>query len=309
MRLTWQRQARQLIAPPCQDGFDDTVNQQIGVATNRAGEMGVSRIGQPKVATVERGVNGLLHRAQQHRMNLLRVWPIFTGLCNGLKLTRTGVIAQTGRHTHGLEVVAKGLAFFRCGALMHPENSRVFGLQNKVSTTDIGSQHGLFDQAMRLGTNSGNNLFNTTAFVTNNLRFCGFKIYSASFLSAFEQAAVDIVKMDEVLNPVFVLGSLRASGVGENGGYIGIGEPRMTVHHRLVKLICKNLSVLVNQHVADHAKPINQWIERAQTVRQFFGQHGNDTARKIHTCGAFVGVYIDRATGINVIADVCNSNQ
>ena len=242
-------------------------------------------------------------------MNLLRVWSIFACLCNSLKLPWTGVLAQTGRHTHSLKVVAKGLSFFRCGAFMDPKNRRVFGLQNKVSTADVSSQHGLFDQAMCLGTNSGNNLFNTTAIVTNNLCLSGFKINSSSFLSAFEQTAVHIMKMDEVLNPVFVLGSLWASGVGENGRHIGIGEPSMTVHHRLVKLISKNLSVLVNQHVADHAKPINQRIKRAQAVRQFFGQHRYDSARKIHTRSAFVGVYINRATGINVIADVGNSHQ
>ena len=41
----------------------------------------------------------------------------------------------------------------------------------------------------------------------------------------------------------------------------GISESSMTVHDCLVKLIGKNLTILINQHIADHAKPINQWIE------------------------------------------------
>ena len=139
-------------------------------------------------------------------------------------------------------------------------------MQNKVSTADVGSQHRLFDQAMRLCANSGNNLFNSTAVVTNDLGFGGFEINSTALLSAFKQASINIVKMDQVLYPVFVFSSLGASGVGENGGDIGIGETSMAVHHSLVKLIGKNLSVFINQHIADHAKTINQWIERAQAI-------------------------------------------
>ena len=242
-------------------------------------------------------------------MNLLCVGSVFTCLCNGLKLTRARVIAQSGRHTHGLEVVAKSLPFFRRGALMNTKNRWVFGLQNKVCTAYVGSQHRLFNQSMRLGTNSGNYLFNSAAVVTNNLSFSGFKINGSSFLSAFKQAAVHIVKMDEVLNSVFVFSSLRTSGIGKNSGNIGIGESSMAMHHRLVKLIGKDLSILINQHVADHAKPINQWVQRAQAIGQFFGQHGNDTTRKIHTRGAFIGVYINWATCIYVKADICNSHQ
>ena len=55
--------------------------------------MGVSRISQTKVSTVQRGVNSLLHRTQQHGMDLLCVRPVFACLGNGLELTWAGVLA------------------------------------------------------------------------------------------------------------------------------------------------------------------------------------------------------------------------
>ena len=64
-------QGRQLVLRSIEDGFDDAVHQQVGVPANRAGEVGVRRVSQTKVTAVDRCVNRLLHRAQQHGVDLL----------------------------------------------------------------------------------------------------------------------------------------------------------------------------------------------------------------------------------------------
>jgi hypothetical protein len=81
-----------------QDGLDDPVHQQVGVAPDRAGEVGVGLVGQAEVAAVDGRVDGLLHGAQQHGVDLLRVGPVFGGLGNGLEFTGLGVVAD--RHAH-----------------------------------------------------------------------------------------------------------------------------------------------------------------------------------------------------------------
>ena len=70
-----------------------------------------------------------------------------------------------------------------------------------------------------------------------------------------------------------------------------------------------NLSLGVDQHVADHAQALDLWIERAQAIGQFFGQHRNHAARKIDAGGAVVGVNVNRTAGFHVMADICNSDQ
>ena len=50
------------IAFVAEQRFDDAVHQQIGVTANRAGEVGVSLVGQTEVPAVDTCVDGLLHR-------------------------------------------------------------------------------------------------------------------------------------------------------------------------------------------------------------------------------------------------------
>ena len=102
MRFTRQGQGRQLVFFVCQDGLDHTVHKQIGVTANGAGEVRVGLIGQAKMTTVDGGVNGLLHGAQQHGVNLLRVRPLFGGLRYVLKLTGLGFVTHGVRQTQRL---------------------------------------------------------------------------------------------------------------------------------------------------------------------------------------------------------------
>ena len=119
-------------------------------------------------------------------MNLLRIGSLFAGLSNSLVLTRRGVFAQCGGHTHGLEVVAQGFSFFGRRAFVHTENSWVLGLQNKVGAAHIGRQHSLFNQTVSFGANSGNNLFNSPTVIANDLGFGRFKIYSTALFPTLE---------------------------------------------------------------------------------------------------------------------------
>ena len=176
MGFTRQRQCGQLVFLLRQYRFDHTVNQQIRVASNRTGEVRVSLIRQTKVPTVHRRVNGLLHGAQQHGVYLLRIRTVFSGLCNFLKFSRLRVITQSKRQSQGFEVVSKNVFFLGCRAFMHTEQSRVLALFNKVSTADIGGQHGLFNQTVRFVARTRYDLFNLTTFIAHNLRFGGFKI-------------------------------------------------------------------------------------------------------------------------------------
>ena len=102
MRFARQWQCRQLVFFVRQDGFDHAVHQQIGVSANGAGEVRVGLISQTKMAAVDGRVNGLLHGAQQHGVNLLCVRPLFGGLRYVLKLTGLGLVAHGVRQTQRL---------------------------------------------------------------------------------------------------------------------------------------------------------------------------------------------------------------
>ena len=150
---------------------------------------------QTKVAAVGGRVNGLLHGAQQHAVNLLGVGPLFGGLGDGLVLARAGVVADRQPQAQGLEVVGQGFAFLGGRALMHPKQSGMLALQYKVRAAHIGGQHGLFDQTVSLGAHTGNDFFNPPAVVTHNLGFGGFKVHRTPHLPGLQQSSVNIVQV------------------------------------------------------------------------------------------------------------------
>ena len=104
------------------------MHQQIRVTADGAGEMRVGLERQTKMAAVDWRVDGLLHRAQQHRMDLLRIRAVFGGVGNGLKLTGPRVVAHANVQAHGLQVTIQGLALFRCGAFVHAVQAGLFVL-------------------------------------------------------------------------------------------------------------------------------------------------------------------------------------
>jgi hypothetical protein len=101
------------------------VHQQVGIAPDRAGEVRVGLVRQAEVAAVERRVDRLLHRAQQHGVDLLRVGPVLGGQRNLLELARLRVVADGHADAHGLQVVAQDFLLLRRRAFVHAVQARV----------------------------------------------------------------------------------------------------------------------------------------------------------------------------------------
>ena len=266
MRLTGSRQGRQLIASAMQDGLDDTVHQQIRVAPDWTGEMRISLKSQTEMPAVDRRVNRLLHRTQQHAVDLLRIHPVFGGVGNRLKMFRLRRFADLHADTNGFEIVTQNFNFFRRRPFVHPKQRSVFAVHDVVGAANVGGQHGLFNQTVGFVANPGNNFFNSSAFIANNLCFSGFKIHGAALLTRLEQGPVDIVQIEQIIHARLVLERLRPACVGQNSGDIGVGETRMAVHDSFIKLVGEYFAIHANHHVAHHAQTIHMGIERTQAV-------------------------------------------
>ena len=168
-------------------GLDDTVHQQVGVATNRAGEVGVGLERQTKVPRVFRRVEGLHHGAQQHGVNLLRIRAILGSSSNLLELLGRRVLADAHTHAHGLEVVAQNVLLFQRGLVVHAEQPQLAALVNEVGATDVGRQHGFFNQLVRIIAGARHDFFDTAVVVTDDLRLCGLKVHRTARFTRFEQ--------------------------------------------------------------------------------------------------------------------------
>jgi hypothetical protein len=107
VRLAGRGQHRQLVALLGQDRLDHAVHQQVRVAPDRAGEVRVGLVGQAEVAAVVRRVDRLLHGAQQHRADLLRVGPSLVASAIFWNSIGVGSSRWSSRR-HGLQVARAG---------------------------------------------------------------------------------------------------------------------------------------------------------------------------------------------------------
>ncbi len=309
LRLARRGQRGQVVAALGQNGFDEAVHQQIGVAPDRAGEVGVGLESQPEVAAVVRGVDGLLHRAQQHLVDLRRVRALLGGGGKLLKIFGLRLLRQGLRHAQRLEVLAQGFELFGRGALVHPVQPPLLALGDELGRAHIGRQHGLFDQLVRLVAHARHDAFDAPAFVANDLRLDGLEIHRTTALARRQQRPINLVQVQQVRHQGGALLRLRAAGALQNRRHFGVGQAGVAEHHGREELVGVHLALGVDEHVAHQAQALDLRVERAQAIGELFRQHRNHAARKIDRGGAIVGLDIERAAVLHVVAHIGNRYQ
>ena len=271
--------------------------------------MRIGAIRQTKMPAVFRRVNRLLHGAQQHGVNLLRIRPVFGGIGDGLKLARRRVIADRQAHAHGLEVAPQNFFLFRRGAFMHAEQARMFALGDVVGTAHIGGQHRLFNHPVGHVAGTRYDLFNTPVFIAYDLCLGGFKVHRTPFEPGFGERLINTMQIQQIFHPLLALQGFWAARIAQNGSDFGVGKARVAPHQCGVELVGVHLAILGDEHVTHHAQALHLGIEGTQSVGQFFRQHGNHTAGKVHAGGAVISVNVNRRAGFHIVAHIGNRHQ
>ena len=167
-----------------QDRLDHAMHQQVGIAPDRAGEVRVGLVGQAEVAAVDRRVDRLLHRAQQHGVDLLRVGPLLGRLGDRLELAGLRVVGDRQAHAHRLEVAAQDFLLLGRRAFVHAEQARVLALGDEVGAADVGREHRLLDQPVRLVARARHDLLDAAVVVADDLRLGGLEVDRAALRRA-----------------------------------------------------------------------------------------------------------------------------
>lgn len=105
-----------------------------------------------------------------------------------------------------------------------------------------------------------------------------------------------------------VLG-LDAVGMLEQLADLGVGQARMGVDHRFVELIAGQLAGLGQGHLADHGQPVDQWIQRAETIGQHLRQHRDHPLGEIHRVAAPGRLFVQRRTDLHVVRDIGDRHE
>ncbi len=261
------------------------------------------------MSTVNRRIDRLLHRAQQHRMNLHRIWAVFGRFRNRLKLAGLGIVTDRHAQTGGLKVTTQNFFFLWRGTFVNAKQASVFALCNKVSTAHIGSQHGFLNHPMGDVASTGDNFFDTTVFVTNDLRLGGLEVHRASLFAGLLKRLKHPMKIEQIANALFAFEGFRPTGVTQNRSNFGVSKAGMAPHHGRIKLVSLNLPLEAHKHVTHHAQALDLRLQRAQAIRELFRQHGNHTAREIHAGCAVIRVNVNGRTRLYIMTDIGNGDQ
>ena len=292
------------VALALQQRLDHAVHQQVGIAPDRAREVRVGLVGQAEVAAVPGRVDGLLHRAQQHRVDLLRVDPVLRGLRQRLVFGRLRVVADRQAQPQRLQVVLQRGLLLRRRTLVHAEQHRVLVQRDEVGGADVGRQHRLLDQPVGVVAGARDDALDAAVVVADDLRLGGLEIDRAAPLARLQQRTVDVVQVQQVRHQLGPLRRLGAARVAQHRGHLVVGEPRVRIDHGGVELVGALLAIRADQHVAHHRQAVLLRIERAQAVGELFRQHRDDPAREIDRRRALVGVGVERLARLHVVTHV-----
>ena len=175
-----------------QMGLDGPVQQQVGVAADRAGEMGVAFIGQPVVAQIVAAIEGLHHRAQQHGVDAGGVDAVAGGFDDVLVIGLGGIFRKI--QPHQPHEVAD---FLHLGGLRRfvvaVQHRQVMG-QRIAGGADVGQQHAFLDQPVRIVAGARLDRFDRAQIVEDHVGFGGFKLHRPTLAAQLQQHPEQLVQ-------------------------------------------------------------------------------------------------------------------
>ena len=305
-----------LITAMFEQRLDGTVIQQVRIAADRRGEVGIGVIGQAEVPLVVWGVDGLLHGAQHHGLQQRGVRAAMDALRKNLVVLRPGsafFLRFLGRIAQRQAGTRQKFTQFGqpvgTGALVHPVQSRVFVAHQKIGCAGIGSQHAFLDQPVGIVAALGDDFGDAALGIAEHFRFGGVEFDGPPLLPRSFQRLIERIQLVQA-------GQQRAAAFDgghvvptQNAPDLVVGQPGCRMHDGRIELVGNDLAGRIDHHVGHQHQPVDLGVDRAQAIGEFFRQHRNDATRKIHRGGAGLRFGIQRAAGAHIVADIGNGHQ
>src|SRR5579864_8734135 len=319
-----------------QHGFQDAVNDQVGIAANGRGEMGVGRGSQGEVAFVLLRVARLLQRAQ-HQVrkdallrlagNLLGQLLVHAGgdvhLFGQLDFPRALASAVAGaavslelealhRQSAYSQGVAKGggngfelVNPLGIGLLVNAVERGNALVLEVVGHTLVGREHDFLDQPVgdvALGTR---NTAHQAELVELNHRLRQVEIDRAAALALAVKDQGQIAHQLEFAGqPLVALAHARVAF--QDQVHVGVGHALGGANDPRVEPVAENLTLVVNFHGAGHHQPVQVRAQAADIGGEFDGQHGHGAVGKVDRVAAQAGLPVKPRVLGHVVGDIGN---
>ncbi len=258
---------------------------------------------------VVRAVDRLAQRAQHHHLQQLLVRPVLDLVDQLGIVLGVGFVATAELLAEGGEEVAQLGQPLRRRSFVDAIERRMFAFLEKIRGADVGGQHALFDDAMRVVAFVGFDAGNLALVVEHHACFDGLEIDGATLFPRLGEHAVERVEVFQIRQQAADLLQRCRVLVVKRRGDFGVGQPRMRPYDRRIEAILLDRASRGNVHVADHAQALDLRVQRTQSVRELFRQHRNHAAREIHRVATQPPLGVECAAIRHVMRDIGNRHH
>ena len=272
---------------------DRPMHQQIRIAPDRRGEMGIGLVVETEVTVVVRAVDRLAQRSEHHRLDQPEVRPLADLLEQRLVVRRHRIGLALGQgQPHLAEELAQIGLLFQGRRVMHPVQGRHLVLLEEFRSGHVGAQHAFLDQLVGIVALGRADLGYLAVGAKDDAGVLGVEIDRTAYVTSSQQHLVQAVELlqvrhhfAELLAQLLAFGRL---GLLQHRRNLVVGQARVGVDDRLIELVAGHAPGGGDGHLADHGQAIHLGIERAKAVGQGFRQHGDNPLGEIHRVAALL---------------------
>ena len=290
--------------PRIEHRLERAMHHEIGITTDRRGEVGVLTEREAEVPDVERIVDRLRHRPHDQRLDEGPVLRLAEALGDAAQVARLHFLRQFGLDTERGERREQAIETLLLGRAMDPVETARLTLLEGAGRRDIGEDHALLDEFVRLVAavlTDGSDPLVAVEFIVG---FAALEIERTAPMARLEQGTIEIHQRQQrrQQRPERLL-SIRPTLEQRRVGLV-VGQTPMATHHGRIETEVLQQTRLADAHVGGEAQPIDLGLERAQMVRQRGRQHRQHAPREVDRGAAFTRRDIERRTEADIMADI-----
>ena len=276
--------------------FKGSVNDEVGVAPDRAGEVRVVFFAQAVVPQRLRDVGGALETLEEADLDGLLVGLAFDG---GEELAEIFAFAQIA----GVEVVGGGDLLILgeavgFGILVNAVDRRLPGQLELAGDDLVGEEHELFDELVRFVVLDAFEALGFAVFVEPHFDLGKIEVEGALGEAVFAE------ERRELPSGVNAFAGLVLGFVLKNGVGLLVSQARGAADNRLGEARARDFPLFINLGEGGEGHAVDVGLEAADPVAQGLGKHRDDSVGEVNAVAALDGFAVELGLRPDVMRDV-----
>ncbi len=285
------------------------MHDEIGIAPDRRGEVGVARQGETEMPEIVWAVDGLGLGSQHQLVDHRDLRPSGRARQDAVEQLRPDDLALCqgkAGNPQLVEEIAQGRQLFRVGLVMHAVEAGLTPRFELLGGGDVGEDHEFFDQPVAVEPGARDDRDRAPVAVEHDPVLGEVERQRAARLSHPIERREGTIECRQpfrgeregvALAPVM----RRLDRI--------VGQPGRRAHDRALKAVPPLMPGGVDPQVHGEARPVGAWYQRAQIVGQRLRQHRHDAVGEIDRVATAERLAVERAAGGDIGADIGNRDD